>query len=182
MFQLVQNLFECVQMCSNLFKTCSNVFKWVQTCSKPAQMSSNVFKWVQNLFKCVKCVPACPKLVQMCSKLFKNYQTFQCKGSDMTSRAWSSFKSIKLVDLGIRVPPFLKQKKWHLVIFQIFCDYHLGGEGGGCELMGDRREVVTGRTVHSPIFGTTLTSSSSSSSSSSFIITADPVLDSPHSP
>ena len=27
----------------------------------------------------------------MCSKLFKNYQSFQCKGSDMTSRAWSSF-------------------------------------------------------------------------------------------
>ena len=88
--KLVQNLFKCVQMCSNLFKTCSNVFKWVQTCSKLAQMSSNVFKWVQNLFKCVKCVPACPKLVQMCSKLFKNYQPFQCKGSDMTSSAWSS--------------------------------------------------------------------------------------------
>ena len=91
LFKLVQNLFKCVQMCSNLFKTCSNVFKWVQTCSKLAQMSSNVFKWVQNLFKCVKCVPACPKLVQMCSKLFKNYLPFQCKGSDMTSRAWSSF-------------------------------------------------------------------------------------------
>ena len=32
-----------------------------------------------------------PKLVQMCSKLFKSYQPFQCKGSDMTSRAWSSY-------------------------------------------------------------------------------------------
>ena len=45
---------------------------------------SNVFKLVQNLFKRVQ---NCSKLVQMCSKLFKNYQPFQCKGSDMTSRA-----------------------------------------------------------------------------------------------
>ena len=55
-------------MCSNGFKTCSNV--------------SNVFQPVQNLFKCV----------QMCSKLLKNYQIFQCMGSHMTSRAWSSFR------------------------------------------------------------------------------------------
>ena len=80
-----------VQMCSNVFKLVQNLFKWVQTCSKFAQMSSNVFKLVQNLFKCVKCVPGCPKLVQMCLKLFKNYKPFQCMGSDMTSRAWSSF-------------------------------------------------------------------------------------------
>ena len=80
-----------VQMCSNVFKLVQNLFKWVQTCSKVAQMSSDVFKCVQNLFKCVKCAPACPKLVQMCLKLFKNYKPFQCMGSDMTSRAWSSF-------------------------------------------------------------------------------------------
>ena len=108
------NVFKCV--CSNLFKTCSNVFKWVQTCSKLAQMSSNVFKWVQNLFKCVKCVPACPKLVQMCSKLFKNYQPFQCKGSDMTSRAWSSFFTNVL--LGSIFLHIKARKLWHK-----FCIY-----------------------------------------------------------
>ena len=81
-------------MCSNVFKLVQNLFKWVQTFSKLAQMSSNVFKLVQNLFKCVKCVPACPRLVQICSNVFKIVQklsAFQCKGSDMTSRAWSSF-------------------------------------------------------------------------------------------
>ena len=72
-FKRVQNLFKCVRTCLNLFKTCSNVIKWVQICSKLFQMSSNVFKWVNP------------------NNWGKIYQPFQCKGSDMTSRAWSSF-------------------------------------------------------------------------------------------
>ena len=97
-FKHLQTCSKFVQMRSNVFKLVQNLFKCVQTCSKLAQMRSNVFKWVQNLFKCVKCVPACPKLVKMCSKLFKNYQSFQCKGSDMTSRAWSSLYLLCEVD------------------------------------------------------------------------------------
>ena len=71
--QICSNVFKYVQTCSNLFKTCSNVIKWVQICSKLFQMSSNVFKWVNP------------------NNWGKIYQPFQCKGSDMTSRAWSSF-------------------------------------------------------------------------------------------
>ena len=70
-------------MCSNGFKTCSNV--------------SNVFQPVQNLFKCV----------QMCSKLFKNYQIFQCMGSDMTSRAWSSLHLFRNRACCSNVHPYL---------------------------------------------------------------------------
>ena len=59
------NMFKCVHLCSNLFKTCSNVFKCDQTCLKLVQMCWNVFKLVQNLFKCVHFI-----YVQTCSKLF----------------------------------------------------------------------------------------------------------------
>ena len=68
------------------------MFKHVQTCSKLVQMLSNGSKFVQNCFK----------WVQMCSNVFKwvnpnnwgkNDHPFHCKGSDMTSRAWSSYHS-----------------------------------------------------------------------------------------
>ena len=74
--QICSNMFKYVQTCSNLFKTCSNVIKWVKICSKLFQMSSNMFKWVNP------------------NNWGKIYQPFQCKGSDMTSRAWSSFSKM----------------------------------------------------------------------------------------
>ena len=90
MLKPVQNLTQCVQICSNVFKyvltcsnlfiTCANVIKWVQMCSKLFQMSSNVFTHLNP------------------NNWGKIYQPFQCKGSDMTSSAWSSFQmqSVKL--------------------------------------------------------------------------------------
>ena len=90
MFKLVQNLFKCVQTCSNLFKTHSNVFKCVQLCSNLFKTRWSVFKCVQACSNLVQICSNVFKLVQMCSKLFENYQPFQCKGSDMSSSAWSS--------------------------------------------------------------------------------------------
>ena len=70
MFKLVQNLFKCVQMCSNLFKTCSNGFKLVQNPFKCVQTCLNLFKTCSNVFKCVQ---TCSKPVQMCSNTLSNY-------------------------------------------------------------------------------------------------------------
>ena len=77
--QMCSNVFKCVHLCSNLFKTCSNVFKCDQTCLKLVQMCWNVFKLVQNLFKCVHFI-----YVQTCSKLFlmwctKGITRYSCK-------------------------------------------------------------------------------------------------------
>ena len=125
MFKLVQNLFKYVQMCSNVFKhvqtcsrlvqMCSNLLKCVQTCSKLVQMCSNGFKFVQNCFK----------WVQMCSNVFKwvnpnnwgkNYHPFQCKGSDMTSRAWSSF----LCKMPWQESLLIIRKKWsHILLWRL---------------------------------------------------------------
>ena len=60
MLKPVQNLTQCVQICSNVFKyvltcsnlfiTCANVIKWVQICSKLFQMSSNVLRSINQPF------------------------------------------------------------------------------------------------------------------------------------
>ena len=125
------NLDRCLCSDSSDCSDCSDCRLWLLVGSdRPTdrqyiQMYSNVFKWVQNLFKCVKCVPACPKLVQLCSKLFKNYQSFQCTGSDMTSRAWSSFSmqyNSKLTNTICAVQhwTYCRWCRWNLIAVWVF--------------------------------------------------------------